>query len=125
MIPDLTPPAPIEPPLRMGVSVIGEYADPAPLPEGWALGDPLPDPIVRPGWHVNVKNRHMAMFPALEAYVVEPSGTPIRSFDTGSTVRLWFESREAAADVAPELQLHKTDADLLAERPPVTPPDLH
>lgn len=119
---DTPPPAPIEPPLRMGVDVIGVVADPAPLPEGWTFGDTLNAPIPRPGWHVNVKNRHMALFPELAAHVVEPSGTPLRSFATGSTVRLWFESAEAAEAVAPDLQLHLTDA-ARAElnRPPPLP----
>lgn len=111
--PDLTPP------LRVGVDVIGVHFDPAPLPEGWTPGDPQPPPIARPGWHVNVKGRHLALYPALAAHVVEPDGTPIRRFEAGVTVRLWFVDAQAAADAAPALRLDMTDGQLAPALPVV------
>lgn len=48
------------------IDIIGDLYDPHPT-------DPEGDPVLLPGWHVNVTADYYAEHPELAAFVVEPS----------------------------------------------------
>lgn len=114
MMPNLTPPPePYVRPLRADVDVIGLLYEPPVRPDGWTLGDHMPDPVLIPGWHVNARQRVIEAFPELAAYVVTPA-QPRQVWEDGAPVCLRFADAEEAAGVAPDLQLHLTEAARLA-----------
>ena len=88
----------------MSIDIIGDLYDPHPT-------DPEGDPVLLPGWHVNVTADYLADHPELAPFVVEPSS--LRRVWAGDdpdnpvvTVPLRFDSEDLAREYFPEENAH-------------------
>lgn len=89
------------------VDLIGVQWTRPTLPDGWAPGEPRPEPTPIAGWRVNITPALLSLRPDLEPFVMTP---PVRRVWAGDdpaapalTVALRFDDESEAREILAEL----------------------
>lgn len=86
----------------MTIDIIGDLFEPPVFPEGFVPGDPEPEPVRLPGFHVNVTPDELEKCPSLKRFVVTPD--PFQRLfagDPSMTVALRFTTEAKARKYFP------------------------